>query len=101
MHWRITKSPWTAEWDFEVVQETLKSIKDEFSPEVLGFDPDELQDAFDEIAHVDEAVGKMRNTPVKKDKHTHAGGLVKLLFLPSELSTVEKSITRRTATLAR
>ena len=80
-----------AEWDFEQMEKTLSDIGEEFSPEALGFDPDELQEAFDEISHVDEAVGKMRNAPVKKNK-TESSGLVKLLFLPSELSVVEKAL---------
>ena len=55
-----------AEWDFEQIEETLENIKDEFSPQALGFDPDDLQEAFDEMANVDAAVGNMRNAPVKK-----------------------------------
>ena len=79
-------------WDFGQIQETLESIGDEFSPESLGFDPDELNEAFEEMANVDAAVGKMRNTPVKKDNAEPSGGLVKLLFLPSELGTVERAL---------
>ena len=82
-----------AEWDFEQIEETLEGIRDEFSPESLGFDPDELNEAFEEMeSNVDAAVGKMRNTPVKKDKAESTGGLVKLLFLPSELGTVERAL---------
>ena len=81
-----------AEWDFEQIQETLEGIQDEYSPETLGFDTDALNEAFDEIAGVDKAVGNMRNAPVKKEKSEGSGGLVKLLFLPSELPTVEKAL---------
>ena len=81
-----------AEWDIEQIEETLSGISDAYSPESLGFDPDELNAVFDEIAGVDEAVGKMRNAPVKKEKNQPVSGLVKLLFLPAELSTVEKAL---------
>ena len=81
-----------ADWDFQQIQETLEGIQDEFSPETLGFDADELQEAFDEIAGVDEAVGNMRNAPVKKEKSEGSGGLVKILLLPKELPTVEKAL---------
>ena len=81
-----------AEWDFEQIEETLDGIKDEFSPEALGFDPDELQEAFEEMSNVDEAVVNMRNTAIKKEKPKPAGGLVKLLLLPSELPVVEKAL---------
>ena len=81
-----------AEWDFGQIEATLESIKGEHTPEELGFDPDELQEAFDEISHVDEAVGNMRNTPIKKEKAEGSGGLVKILLLPTEIGTVEKAL---------
>lgn len=86
------QSPRLAEWDIDQLEKTLESIGEEFSPESLGFDPDELNEAFEEIANVDAAVGKMRNTPVKKEIAGGSGGLVKLLFLPSELGTVERAL---------
>ena len=81
-----------AEWDIEQIEQTLESIRDEHSPESLGFDPDALQEAFDELSGVDEAVGKMRNTPIKKEKSEPSGGLVKILLLPTEIGTVEKAL---------
>ena len=81
-----------AEWDVEQIEATLDAIKDEHSPEELGFDPDALQEAFDEMANVDEAVGRMRNAPVKKEKSEPSGGLVKILLLPNEIGTVEKAL---------
>ena len=81
-----------AEWDIEQIEATLESISGEHSPEELGFDPDALQEAFDEMANVDAAVGNMRNTPIKKEKSEPSGGLVKILLLPNEIGTVEKAL---------
>ena len=81
-----------AEWDIEQIEATLQSISDEHSPEELGFDPDALQEAFDEMANVDTAVGNMRNSPIKKEKAEPTSGLVKILLLPTEIGTVEKAL---------
>ena len=81
-----------AEWDIEQIEQTLQSISDEHSPEELGFDPDALQEAFDELSGVDEAVGNMRNSPIKKEKAEPTSGLVKILLLPNEIGTVEKAL---------
>ena len=81
-----------AEWDVEQIEQTLQSISGEHSPEELGFDPDALNAAFDELSGVDEAVGNMRNTPIKKEKSEPSGGLVKILLLPTEIGTVEKAL---------
>ena len=81
-----------AEYDFAQMQETLAALEGEFSPEDLGFDPDELDEAFAEIAMVDDAVSDMRKQPKDKDTADTGSGLVKLLFLPSEMSVVEKAL---------
>ena len=81
-----------AEWDIEQIEATLESIKGEHTPEELGFDPDDLQEAFDEMANVDEAVDNMHKPSTKKEKKEGSGGLVKLLFLPSELHIIEKAL---------
>ena len=75
-----------AEWDFEQIEETLENIKDEFSPQALGFDPDDLQEAFDEMANVDEAVGNMRNAPVKKGRSRTQRWVGKTAFLAFRIS---------------
>ena len=86
------QSPRLAEWDFEQLEKTLGDIEDEFSAKALGFDPEELNEAFEEMSHVDEAVGNIRNAPAKKEKAVPSGGLVKILLLPSEIGTVEQAL---------
>ena len=81
-----------SDWDFEQMQETLDAIQADFTPEDLGFDPDELADAFDQMEHVESVVVNTRTGPSKKDASEPASGLVKLLFVPSELGVVEKAI---------
>ena len=81
-----------AEWDFQQMQETLEALDGEFSPEDLGFDPEVLEEAFAEIAMVDDAVSDMRKQPKETDTSKENSGLVKLLFLPTEMPVVEKAL---------
>lgn len=81
-----------SDWDFEQMQETLDAIQADFNPADLGFDPDELSDVFDQMEHVESVVVNTRTAPDKKDKDDPASGMVKLLFVPSELGAVEKAI---------
>ena len=68
------------------------AIQADFNPADLGFDPDELSDVFDQMEHVESVVVNTRTAPDKKDKDDPASGMVKLLFVPSELGAVEKAI---------
>ena len=97
----ITSPRHLAEWDIEQIEQTLQSISDEHSPEELGFDPDALQEAFDELSGVDEAVGKMRNAPVKKEKAEPTSGLVKILLLPTGDRNCREGVTRCTDAVTR
>ena len=81
-----------ADWDFQQMEQTLSEIAAEFNPEDLGFDPDEIADAFEQIETVESVVVNTRANPKDKDKSEPTSGLVKLLFVPSELGVVEKAI---------
>ena len=79
------------EWDFEQMRETLDEISVGFSPDDLGFDPNEIADAFSQLEEIEDIVVSTRK-PKEAEKSEQGSGLVKLLFLPSELSVVEKAI---------
>ena len=80
-----------SEWDEEMMLETLDEISDTFAANVLGFDEKEITSKLEELANVDIAVSEMGVTPAKP-KSENNSGLVKLLFSPSELGTVEKAL---------
>ena len=81
-----------ADWDFQQMEQTLSEIAADFNPADLGFDPDEIADAFEQIETVESVVVNTRANPKDKDKSETTSGLVKLLFVPSELGVVEKAI---------
>ena len=85
------QAPRLAEWDFDQLQETLTEFGDTFEPESLGFDADTLHEAFSEMQDVDDAVESMK-PPKPKQAIGTGSGLVKLLFTPSEMPTVEKAL---------
>ena len=82
-----------ADYDWSAVIARLGDIKEEFTAEELGFDTEMVTGLFDEIGSVDEAIESMRRTDVSvPSKERNKSGLVKLLFMPSELSVVEKAL---------
>lgn len=80
------------EWDFEQMRDTLDEIQEDFSPEDLGFDTNEIDDAFSQLEEIEDIVVSTRKPAEKTEKTESGSGLVKLLFLPSELGVVERAI---------
>lgn len=82
-----------ADYDWSAVMARLGDIKEEFTAEDLGFNTELVAKFFDEIGSVDEAIESMRKTDISTpDATRNKSGLVKLLFMPSELSVVEKAL---------
>ena len=80
-----------SEWDQEVMLQNLEEVAKQFSPDSLGFDDEEIAQKLSELREVDEAVGTMGAKPAKP-KADKKSGLIKILFAPKELSTVEKAL---------
>ena len=82
-----------ADYDIDTLGETLEEIADAFTAEQLGFDTEEISEQLGEMETVDEAIENMRKTSVRATgANAPKSGLVKLLFMPSELATVEKAL---------
>ena len=82
-----------ADTDWSALAARLEEIEGEFTPEQLGFDNEVVTSVLGEIGSVDEAIENMRNTKISTPSDArNKSGLVKLLFMPSELSTVEKAL---------
>ena len=82
-----------AEYDWSAILATLGDISEEFTAEELGFDTEIVSAAFNEIGSVDEAIETMRKTDISSpSENRNKSGLVKLLFMPSELTVVEKAL---------
>ena len=82
-----------ADYDWSAVMARLGDIKEEFTAEELGFNTELVAELFDEIGSVDEAIESMRRTDVSvPGSERNKSGLVKLLFMPSELSVVERAL---------
>ena len=82
-----------ADYDIDTLHETLGEVADAFTAEQLGFDTEEVIEMQGEMETVDEAIENMRKTSVRETgANAPKSGLVKLLFMPSELSTVEKAL---------
>ena len=82
-----------AEYDWSAIIARLGDIKEDFTAEELGFETELVSGLFDEIGSVDEAIESMRRTDINvPGKERNKSGLVKLLFMPSELAVVEKAL---------
>ena len=82
-----------ADYDWTEILGRLEDISDDFSPEQLGFDTEMVSAVFDEMGSVDDALENMRKTHIGSPSDArNKSGLVKLLFMPSELSIVERAL---------
>ena len=82
-----------ADYDWSEILARLGEVQNDFTAEELGFNPEVVSSAFDEIGSVDEAIESMRKTDISAPSEArNKSGLVKLLFLPTELATVEKAL---------
>lgn len=82
-----------ADYDWSVIVDRLGEISDEFTAEELGFPTETVSEIFGDIETVDDAIAKMRKTDISAPSAArNKSGLVKLLFMPSELAIVEKAL---------
>lgn len=82
-----------ADYDWSEITKRLSEVGEYFTPEELGFETEMVSSLFDEIGSVDEAIASMRKTDIRTpDAARNKSGLVKLLFMPSELSIVERAL---------
>lgn len=83
----------TADYNLDTLHQTLGEVEDEFTAERLGFDTEEISEMLGEYESVDEAIANMRKTSVRgTGENAPKSGLVKLLFMPSELTIVERAL---------
>ena len=82
-----------AEYDWTEILARLEDISDDFAPEELGFDTEVVTALFSEMGSVDDAIESMRKTKISSPSDVrNKSGLVKLLFMPSELADVERAL---------
>ena len=82
-----------AEYDWSAIIARLGDIKEDFTAEELGFETEMVSGLFEEMGSVDDAIASMREVNMSTpSKNRNKSGLVKLLFLPSELAVVERAL---------